>query len=236
MELARVPLIQKELIRKCQLAAKPVIVATQMLNSMIEQSSPTRAEVSDVANAILDGTDAVMLSGETSVGKFPIGAVLTMAHVAEVTEEYQIAHPHERRFLEPTRKNMQLSNAIASAVSRIAAEMPIELAVVYSQTGATARVFSKHRLKMPVLALSSDHKALRQMSLWFGVIPVEMPPPHSMDDLVDSVDALILTRKPDARGSRIVIAGGASLGTPGTRNSIVVHTVGSRDGFKEDIA
>lgn len=236
MELARVPLIQKELIRKCQVAAKPVIVATQMLNSMIEYSTPTRAEVSDIANAILDGTDAVMLSGETSVGKFPVGAVLTMAHVAQVTEEYQITHPAERRFVEPSKKNMQLSNAIAGAVSRIACEMPIDLAVVYSQTGATARVFSKHRLRMPVLALSSDRKVLRQMSLWFGVLPFELGPPQNMDDLVDSVDALILSRKLAERGARVVIAGGASLGTPGTRNSIVVHTVGSRELFKEDVA
>ncbi|HQY89708.1 MAG TPA: pyruvate kinase, partial [Tepidisphaeraceae bacterium] len=183
MDMARVPIIQKELIRKCQQAAKPVIVATQMLNSMMEQASPTRAEVSDVANAIFDGTDAVMLSGETSVGKFPIGSVLTMAHIAEVTEEYQIANPDERRISNPMRRSMQLSSAIAGAVSRIVAEMPIELVVLYSQTGATARVFSKHRLKVPVLALSSDHRALRQMALWFGIVPAELPPPKHMDDL-----------------------------------------------------
>ncbi len=227
LDLARVPLIQKDLILRCQRAAKPVIVATQMLNSMIEYSTPTRAEVSDVANAILDGTDAVMLSGETSVGKYPLGAVLTMAHVALEAEKYRQAHRKLYQLPTPDPRNMQLSTGIAGAVAQIVNDMPIDLAVVYSQSGATARVFSKHRLPVPILALTSDPRAVRQMALASGVEPTFMSPPQHIDELVARVDRLVRERKLVAPGRRIVVAAGASLGTPGTRNAIVVHTVGS---------
>jgi pyruvate kinase len=228
MDMAHVPIMQKELIRKCRLATKPVIVATQMLQSMVDNSSPTRAEVSDVANAIFDGTDAVMLSGETSVGKHPVPAVHTMNHIAEVAEDYQITSGMATGFSQSSDAGvMQISSAVASAVSQIVRSMKIDMVVVYSQTGATARVFSKHRFPVPVLALSSDHKALRQMALQFGVVPMELAAPEAMDDLVKSVDELVQVRKLATSGQRIVVCAGASLGTPGTRNAIVLHTVGS---------
>jgi pyruvate kinase len=229
MDVAQVPIIQKDLIRRCQAAGKPVIVATQMLQSMIEQSSPTRAEVSDVANAIFDGTDAVMLSGETSVGKFPIGAVHTMAHVAQVTEEYIFTSGPNK---EPPLKlrTMQLSAAVANGVRRITEDLKVRLVVVYSQTGATARIFSKSRLSAPIVALSSDHRALRRMALHWGVIPQEMPPPHDMNELVNGVDRLVRERKFAETGERVVIVAGASLGTPGTMNTIILHTVGETYG------
>lgn len=227
MDLAEVPVIQKDLIARCRRAAKPVIVATQMLQSMIENASPTRAEVSDVANAIFDGTDAVMLSGETSVGKYPAGAVVMMSHIAEVSERYEVSHALPIKHHSPESTTMQLSSAVASAVSQIVSEMDIDLVVIYSQTGATARVFSKHRLPVPIVALSSDHKALRQMALHFGVVPMELAPPAHMDDLVSQVDSLVQQRKLARPGQRLVVAAGASLGTPGTRNAIVIHTVGS---------
>jgi pyruvate kinase len=206
-----------------------VIVATQMLQSMIEQSSPTRAEVSDVANAIFDGADAVMLSGETSVGKFPVGAVHTMEHVAQVTEDYVIEAGLNK---EPPLKLkiMQFSAAVANGVRRIAEDLKVKLVVVYSQTGATARIFSKSRLSAPILALSSDHRALRRMALHWGVIPQEMPPPTNMDDLVNHVDALICERGFAQSGDRIVIVAGASLGTPGTLNGVILHTIGENRG------
>ena len=138
MDVAQVPIIQKDLIRRCQTAGKPVIVATQMLQSMIEQSSPTRAEVSDVANAIFDGTDAVMLSGETSVGEFPTGAVLTMAHVAKVTECYVDSSGQNDHLPVLKLKTMQLSAAIATGVRQMVSELRAVAVVIYSQTGATA--------------------------------------------------------------------------------------------------
>jgi pyruvate kinase len=231
MDVAQVPIIQKDLIRRCQAAGKPVIVATQMLQSMIENSSPTRAEVSDVANAIFDGTDAVMLSGETSVGKFPVGSVHTMAHVAQVTEEY-IASAGMHKESPLKLKTMQFSAAVANGVRRITEDLKLKLVVVYSQTGATARVFSKSRLAAPVVALSSDHRALRRMALHWGVIPQEMPPPRDMNELLINVDRLICERKFAESGDRIVIVAGSSLGTPGTLNGIVLHTLGERYGME----
>ena len=150
MDVAEVPIIQKDLIRRCQTAGKPVIVATQMLQSMIEQASPTRAEVSDVANAIFDGTDAVMLSGETSVGKFPLGSVHTMAHVAEVTEEYLIRSTSAPPIVSRTGSStLRFSTAIARGVLEIVNDLKIKLVVIWSQTGATARIFSKGRFPVP---------------------------------------------------------------------------------------
>lgn len=227
MDLADVPIIQKDLVRRCQTAGKPVIVATQMLQSMIEQASPTRAEVSDVANAIYDGTDAVMLSGETSVGKFPVGAVLVMTHVAEKTEAYLAANPPNREpHAGPKLKTMPMSAAVARGVWPIVRDLKVKLVIVWSQTGATARIFSKLRFDVPVIALSSDHRALRQMALHYGVIPQEMEPPDDMGSLIRRVDQLVQERKFAAVGDRIVIAAGTSLGTPSTMSGIVIHTVG----------
>jgi pyruvate kinase len=224
MDVAQVPIIQKDLVRRCQTAGKPVIVATQMLQSMIEQPSPTRAEVSDVANAIFDGADAVMLSGETSVGKFPLGVVHTMAHVAEVTEEYLGSLPHK----EPTLKlkTMSLSSALARGVWQMVQDLKVTLVVIWSQTGATARIFSKMRFPVPLLALSSDHRALRRMALHYGVLPLEMAPPDGMAELVEAVDRVLREKEYAKVGSRVLIVAGSSLGTPSTMNGVVVHTVG----------
>jgi pyruvate kinase len=229
MDVAEVPIIQKDLVRRCQGAGKPVIVATQMLQSMIEQASPTRAEVSDVANAIFDGTDAVMLSGETSVGKFPLGAVHTMSHVAEVTEDYLIRSTSASAIASKSGSaTLRFSAAVARGVLEIVNDLHVKLVVIWSQTGATARIFSKGRFPVPLVALSSDHRALRKMALHFGVIPHEMAPPEKMLDLVDGVDTLVRERKFATLGDRIVIVAGAALGTPGTVNGIIIHTVGER--------
>lgn len=225
VDLARVPIIQKDLVRRCQTAGKPVIVATQMLQSMIEQPSPTRAEVSDVANAIFDGADAVMLSGETSVGKFPAGAVHVMNHVAKETESY-LASAELTRETGLRLKTMHLSAAVAKGVWQIVHDLKAALVVIWSQTGATARIFSKMRFPIPIIALSSDHRALRRMALHYGVVPQEMEAPTDMASLVSQVDEFVRQRQFAAAGNRIVIVAGSSLGTPSTMNGIVIHTVG----------
>ena len=228
MDVAQVPIIQKDLIRRCQTAGKPVIVATQMLQSMIEQASPTRAEVSDVANAIFDGTDAVMLSGETSVGKFPVGAVHTMEHVAEVTESYLISTTENRTSPHLKLKVLQLSAAMAHGVWQIVNDLKVQLVVIWSQTGTTARIFSKMRLPIPIVALSSNHRALRRMALHYGVIPQEMMAPASMTDLIMNIDRVVRENGYAADGDRLVIVAGSTHGTPATLNGIFLHTVGEQ--------
>ena len=225
MDLARVPIIQKDLIRRCQRAGKPVIVATQMLQSMVEQSSPTRAEVSDVANAIFDGTDALMLSGETSVGKFPVGAVLTMTHVAAETEAYLASHPAPTDAASQSGSVRSDSAALARAVRRLVEELSCTLVAVYSRVGHTARVFSKQRFPVPIVALSDDDVRLRQMRLHYGVVPVKMDPPDDLRELVTNVNDLVLQRKLAGVGERIVVVSGRAMVATGTLNGIVVHTV-----------
>ncbi len=225
LDLAQVPIIQKELIRRCQRAGKPVIVATQMLQSMVELSSPTRAEVSDVANAIFDGTDAVMLSGETSVGRFPVGAVHTMAHVAEATERYLADRPHADPEID--RRLMPMSAAAARAVRRLVEELRCRLVVVYSKTGDTARLFAKQRFPVPIVALTDDQHTLRQMALHYGVLPLSMAIPENLPELVERADAFVQDRELARPGHRIILVAGRALGAPGSMNGILIHTVGT---------
>jgi pyruvate kinase len=226
VDVAQVPIIQKQLVRKCQAAGKPVIVATQMLQSMIEQSSPTRAEVSDVANAIFDGTDAVMLSGETSVGRYPVATVHIMAHIAQVTEEYldQVGSTIQPQVLD---KTLALSAAVARGVWQIITDLKVKLVAVWSQTGMTARIFSKYRFPVPIVAFSSDPSTLRQMAIHYGVIPREITqPPSDVTTLVAQVDQLVQQKGLAKRSDRIVIVAGSALGAPGTMNGIIIHSVG----------
>ena len=227
MDVAAVPIIQKDLIRRCQRAGKPVIVATQMLQSMIEQASPTRAEVSDVANAIFDGTDAVMMSAETSVGKFPLGAVHTMAHVAATTEAYldSVVSEDSRP---PIVESNQAAQALARGAWRIARDAKVRLVVIWSQRGKTARFFSKHQFPCPIVALSSDPSSLRRLALSYGVKPHAMGRHESITDLIAAIDKLVVESKYAAPNDRILIVSGWSAAMPETMNSVVLHTVGSR--------
>jgi pyruvate kinase len=228
MDISQVPLIQKDLIRRCQRAGKPVIVATQMLQSMIEQASPTRAEVSDIANAILDGADALMLSAETSVGKFPVVAVHTMAHTAQVTEEFLDKNAEVDSAATIAGTPGEPSMALARGAWRIARDIGAKLIVIWSQNGKTARVFSKHHFHCPIIALSSDQRALRRMSLHYGVVPQAMDRPSSMAQLFADVDNLLIARKYAAKGDCVVMVVGWSPTTSETMNGIVIHHVGDK--------
>lgn len=227
MDLAQVPIIQKDIIRRCQKAGKPVIVATQMLQSMINEATPTRAEVSDIANAIFDGTDAVMLSAETSVGKFPVVAVHTMAHVAEVTEQYLDSTLVENA-APPTINSDAAAAPLARAAWRIVNDMKVKLVVIWSQTGQTARVFSKHHFHVPIIALSGDPHVLRRMAIHYGVIPHEMRRPATMADLITSIDRMLIEKKYVSPGERILLVAGWSPAMPNAMNGIITHTVGDR--------
>lgn len=227
LDVAQVPIIQKDLIRRCQAAGKPVIVATQMLQSMVEQGTPTRAEVSDVANAIYDGTDAVMLSAETSVGKFPLGAVHMMAHVAEETERYldSVVDPDAAPpnvLAEPS------AQALARGAWRIAQDSKVKLVVIWSQRGTTARLFSKHHFHCPIIALSSDVRTLRRMAIHYGVLPHEAARTPDVNELIASIDKIVLQNSYAQINDRILIVAGWSPAMPDSMNSVILHTVGQR--------
>ncbi len=226
LDMAQVPIIQKDLVRRCQRAGKPVIVATQMLQSMVENASPTRAEVSDVANAIFDGTDAIMLSAETSVGHFPTAAVSTMAHVAEVAEDYLVTAGDISHI-----PNIEVSNpatALARGAYRIVRDIDAKLVVIWSEAGHTALVFSKHHFPVPIVALSSDPRALRRMAIHYGVIPEQLARPDHINELLSTVDTFVLDKEYAKKGDRIVVVAGWSPGMRETMNGIIVHTLGEK--------
>ena len=225
IDLARVPLVQKDIIRRCQSAGKPVIVATQMLASMIVAHTPTRAEVSDVANAIFDQSDAVMLSGETAIGANPVRAVQTIERIARVSEEYQDTHPTTAPTLDLDLLPRSQA-ALARGVARLTAEARCSLVVVWSQSGATAGLISKTRIGVPILALSSDPAVCRRMVLQYGVIPWRMDLPPDSLALLCAVDKLLLEQKWVQPGDTIIVVTGHPLGTPTTTDTLHLHTVG----------
>lgn len=227
MDLAGVPVIQKKIIERAHDHGKPVIVATQMLQSMIESSSPTRAEVSDVANAIIDGSDAVMLSGETAVGKYPSASVHVMAHTAEVTEAYAAERwgQHRRPPRNP-RESRYRTAALAHGVSVVVRDLAARYVVMWSELGGGARLLSQNRLTVPILAVSSNPHALARMSLLFGVVPLHMPRPKDAEAFVARIDELLQQQKWAEPGDPIVMAHGEPLGIPGVTNKIRIHHVG----------
>lgn len=227
MDLAEVPIIQKRIIETAHDYGKPVIVATQMLQSMIVESTPTRAEVSDVANAILDGADAVMLSGETAVGKHPVQAVTYMGRTASRTE----AHANDRRDASghaprTLRESRYRTAALAHGVSILVDDLAPKFVVSWSELGGGARYLSQNRLPVPIVAISSNHAALRHMSLLYGVTPIFMSRPRDSQEFLMMVDDLLLDRQWAKHGDAIVVVKGEPIGRPGVTNQIVVHYVG----------
>ena len=224
MDLAEVPLIQKRITKMCRDYGKPVIVATQMLQSMIQSPTATRAEVSDVANAILDFTDAVMLSGETAVGKYPVKAAQTIERIARVTEAYldKLDGTHPRSI---TTDELLLTAAMARSVGQIVEDIDAKLVAVWSQSGSSARFLSKARIDVPILAFSSDERSCRQMCLHYGVIPCCRPIPEDIRHFTYLVDKLIIENNWAQPGDRIVLVAGRPLSAAGTTNSIHVHNI-----------
>ena len=225
IDLARVPLVQKDIIRRCQSAGKPVIVATQMLSSMISSQTPTRAEVSDVANAIFDQADAVMLSGETAIGDYPALAVQTVERIARVSEEFQDNHASVVPGLDLDLLPRSQA-ALARGVHRIAAEARCSLVVVWSQSGATAGLLSKTRIDVPIIALSSNPAVCRRMSLDYGVIPWRMDLPKDSANLLPALDKLIQDNNWAKSGDNIVVVTGHPLGTPAATDTIQLRCLG----------
>lgn len=224
MDLAEVPIIQKKITLICRRLGKPVIVATQMLQSMIGSPVATRAEVSDVANAIMDLTDAVMLSGETAVGKYPLKAADTIRRIASVTENFVDKDKDiQRRTIETDES--ALTTTIAHSVGIIVKDISAKLVAVWSQTGTTVRLLSKERINAPILALSSDQQTCNQMSLHYGVIPRCQPIPENIIEFSQIVDRYIIDRKWAQVGEKVVLVVGQRIGIAGATNAVIVHTI-----------
>ncbi|MEU3194993.1 pyruvate kinase [Streptomyces sp. NPDC006992] len=227
MPLEQVPLVQKRAVKLCRRNAKPVIVATQMLDSMIDASRPTRAEASDVANAVLDGTDAVMLSGETSVGKYPVETVRTMGRIVEAAEEDILA-----KGLPPLTERGK-PRTQGGAVARAAAEMGDFLGakylVAFTQSGDTVRRLSRYRSPIPVLAFTPDPATRAQLNLTWGVEAFLGPMVSSTDEMVDQVDEMLLKLGHCEQGDLVVITAGSPPGVPGSTNLVRVHRLGEED-------
>ena len=227
MDLARVPIIQKDLIRRCRERFKPVIVATQMLQSMIESPTPTRAEVSDIANAIFDGADALMLSGETAVGRHPVSAVHTMNRVALETEEYSLRGAGARGRALPAVRGHGHYSAIAHGIGEIVQDTAVKLVVVWSQTGTMARFISKLHLGVPVIALGDDEEALRRMALYFGVVPGDIGS-RTVDAMRDAVEERAGESEALRTGDRVLLVGGTPSPDAAPSTTIAIHTIGGQ--------
>lgn len=219
-----IPLAQKEMIRKCNKAGKPVITATQMLDSMMRNPRPTRAEVTDVANAILDGTDAIMLSGETAAGKYPLEAVKVMGNIARRTE----ASIDYRSLLKTKAIEMERSvtDAISHATCMTAADLDSSAILTATSSGYTTRMVSKFRPAAPIIAATTKESVRRRLSLIWGVYSVLTEQLHSTDDVIDTSVQKALEAKLINNGDLIVITAGVPVGVAGTTNLIKVHIVG----------
>jgi len=224
MDLPAVPVAQKRIAALCQTAGKCCIIATQMLESMTQAPTPTRAEVSDVANAVLDHTDAVMLSGETAVGKYP---ARTVGMMNDIVASIQVYHDEQ---LAPRRHRagdtpQTLAWSLAEAVRTIAADDDVAAVAVFTMTGTTARILAKSRLACPVLALSPELGTVRRMCLYYGIESVQADLQEHTSDVLDLAEKFALEKNIASPGQKIVVVTGRPLGTPGMANTLVVHTV-----------
>ncbi|MFE7891387.1 pyruvate kinase [Streptomyces sp. NPDC057412] len=227
MPLEQVPIVQKRAIKLARRNAKPVIVATQMLDSMIDHSRPTRAEASDVANAVIDGTDAVMLSGETSVGKHPLETVRTMARIIEAAEEDLLAQGLPP--LTERNKPRTQGGAVARAAAEIGDFLGARFLVAFTQSGDTARRLSRYRSPIPLLAFTPEPATRSQLNLTWGVETFLGPHVGSTDAMVDQVDELLLRYGRCEKGDTVVITAGSPPGVSGSTNLVRVHHIGEDD-------
>jgi pyruvate kinase len=218
-----VPLVQKMLIEKCNCVGKPVITATQMLDSMIRNPRPTRAEASDVANAILDGTDAIMLSGETAAGKYPVEAVKTMDRIARKAEtaiKYEEI-TRSKKFVRTT-----TPDAISHATCTTAEDLRAEAIITATESGSTSRMVSKYRPRPPIIAVTPSRAVQRRLLLVWGVVPLYAPKVEGTDAMVNQAIEVSLEAKLIKNGDLVVITTGVPVGIPGTTNLLRVEVVG----------
>lgn len=224
MEIEDVPPAQKHIIHRCQIAGKPVITATQMLESMVHNARPTRAEATDVANAILDGTDAVMLSGETAAGAYPIEAVRYMSRIAEKAEPLYDHVRCLRGFADHVTQ-ADTTEAVAYAVAHLEVITKPRAILTTSTSGQTPRLVSKYRPKSPIWCATWDEKTYHQMAVVWGVEAVRIPVLQSADEITEAVISVFLKKKQLKVGDVVIITAGVPVGQAGTTNLILTETV-----------
>lgn len=223
MDLPAVPVAQKHIAALARQAAKPCIIATQMLESMIQSATPTRAEISDVANAVLDYADAVMLSGETAVGDYPVEAVRYMDETVMNIQQYH--EDHYRPVEPPEAEEGRSGEAIVAAARTIFETVDLAAIAVYTVTGATARLLAKQRPPCPILALSPNMATVRKMALYYGVLPHQAETPEHTRDVLQFAADFAKSCDVATTGDRILVLSGRPIGVPGHTNTMVVHAV-----------
>ena len=222
IDFTELPGIQKDIIDRSFSFGKPIVTATQMLDSMMVNPRPTRAEISDVANAIYDGTSAIMLSGETAAGDYPVEALKTMSAIAERTENEEHYRPQRHAEIQ-----ISVSDATAHAACLTAKDVNAAAIVTVSESGNTARLLSKYRPKQPIIACVMDEQVQRQLSLSWGITSLLMGPAHSTDELIEMSTALAEKNGYLHNGELTVVTAGVPVGVSGTTNMIKIHMVGN---------
>lgn len=223
---ASVPNVQKEIIRMANNHAKLVITATQMLESMISNPRPTRAEASDVANAVYDGTDAVMLSAETASGQYPVESVKMMDSIIIEAEKHMAEWSHMEGFPKAALKDDAL--AISNAAKTLAHDQDVSNIAVFTQSGKTALLMSKTRPRVPIIAFTPEPSTLSLMSLYWGVNPILVPFANSLEDMVRSVDNYLIKRKKLRIGEQVVLVSGFPVGAMRLPNLALLHSIGEK--------
>ena len=219
---AKVPLAQKEVIKLAGALGKPVVIATQLLESMIDSQTPTRAEVSDIANAIFDGVDALLVTGETAIGEFPVDVVKTLNQVIQEIEQTKNA----------TRKSLpedinKTADAISHAVCSISADLDIELIMTMTHSGSTARMISRYRPHAKIFALTPFDKIVRQLQIIWGINPIKVDNYDNVEAIPELCFSVLKDFKLLAHGDKFVITGGVPMGTAGTTNYLSVQKLDS---------
>ncbi len=224
LPLQKVPVLQKRIIQQAAHLGKPVITATQMLESMRFNPRPTRAEVSDVANAIFDGTDAVMLSAETATGSYPVETVRTMARIISEAEQAEGWMGHH---LSPSEKTLSVADAVSHSACETAEFLKVKAIVAFTKSGFTARMVSKYRPKTQIIAFSPSETVQRQLNLSWGICPLQMEYLNSTDEIIGRTEQILLDQKLVKPGDIIIVLMGSPIFIKGTTNLMKLHVVGS---------
>jgi pyruvate kinase len=219
LPLERVPLIQKEVIDKARKAGKPVIIATQILDSMTDRPIPTRAEVSDIANAILDGADALMVTGETAMGKFPERVIKVLTRVIEETES---SINYQDYYIARGKKHLNTAQAISHAACSVAYDQNIEILITMTHSGSTARMVSRYRPAARIIAMTPIEEISRQLLIVWGITPIVINEYNSSGEIQDVANAVLSREEILKKGEKYVITGGVPVGVPGTTNYLSV--------------